>query len=154
MFGFEPHFEYVCSITATLGPPELIGPVPEGIRANFYITGGTIEGPKLQGKIRPVGADWFTLRSDGIGIVDVRATAETDDGALIYAAYTGMTDAGEDGYDRYLHGQVPALIPLRLTPRFSTAHPAYRWLNRLQCVGIGEIDMQRLEVRYDVYALK
>lgn len=28
-------------------------------------------------------ADWFTLRTDGVGILNVRATIETDDGALI-----------------------------------------------------------------------
>ena len=30
--------EHICSYTATLAaPPEIIGPVPEGIRANFYV---------------------------------------------------------------------------------------------------------------------
>jgi hypothetical protein len=34
------------------------------------------------------------------------------------------------------------------------AHPDYRWLDRLQCVGFGEVNVQRLEVRFDIYALK
>ena len=57
--------------------------VPEGIRANFYLDGGTIEGPRLQGKVLAVGADYLLLRSDGVGVLDVRATFEAADGALI-----------------------------------------------------------------------
>ncbi len=154
MFGFEPRLEYVFSLTCALQPPEVIGPLPEGIRANFYLAGGEIDGPKLHGKIRPVGADWFTMRSDGVGILDIRATFETDDGALVYAAYTGMTDAGQDGYERFLRQDLPPVLPLRIIPRYSTAHPNYQWLNRLQCVGFGEVNLQSLEVRFDIYALK
>ena len=49
---------------------------------------GELRGPKLNGKVRPVGADWALLRPEGVTITDVRATIETDDGALISAAYT------------------------------------------------------------------
>jgi hypothetical protein len=35
-----------------------------------------------------------------------------------------------------------------------TAHPDYTWLNRLQCVGIGEASPERSEVCYDVYAVR
>lgn len=154
MFGFEPQLEYLFSMTVQLRPPEIIGPVPEGIRANFYIAGGSFDGPKGRGTIRPVGADWYTMRPDGVGCLDIRATAETDDGALIYATYTGLSDAGQDGYQHFARGELSPVIPLRVAPRFTSAHPNYLWLNRLQCVGIGEIDTQKLEVRYDIYALK
>jgi hypothetical protein len=66
--------EHILSYTATLDEPEVIGPVPEGVRANFFMTRGEVAGPKLRGKIRPIGGDWFTLRTDGVGILDVRAT--------------------------------------------------------------------------------
>ncbi len=33
----------------------------------------------------------------------------------------------------------------------TTAHPAYAWLNRLQCLGIGEVDLSKNRVTYDVY---
>jgi len=154
MFGFEPRMEHVFSFNVMLKPPEVIGPLPEGIRANAYHAGGEIDGPKIHGKVLPVGGDWLTLRSDGVGILDIRATIETDDGALIYTAYTGVADAGEDGYERFLRQDLPPVLQLRTAPRYSTAHPDYRWLNRLQCVGFGEVNVQRLEVRFDIYALK
>jgi hypothetical protein len=154
MFGFETRLEHIFSVNVLLKPLEVIGPLPEGIRANAYNAGGEIDGPKIHGKILPVGGDWLTLRSDGVGILDIRATIETDDGALIYTAYTGVADAGEDGYERFLRQDLPPVLQLRTVPRFSTAHPSYRWLNRLQCAGFGEANAQRLEVRLDIYALK
>jgi hypothetical protein len=154
MFGFEPRLEHVFSHNLMLKPPEVIGPLPEGIRANFYIVGGEVDGPKLRGKIRPVGGDWFTFRSDGVGIIDIRGTIEADDGALIYSWHTGVSDAGEDGYERFLRQDLPPVLQPRIASRYSTVHPNYRWLNRLQCVGFGEVYLQRLEVRFDIYALK
>ena len=83
--------EHLFAYTATLqAPPEAIGPVPEGARANFYVTGGQVLGPRLRGKLRPVGADWGTVRSDGLLAVDARITLELDDGALVYAHYHGL----------------------------------------------------------------
>ncbi len=69
--GWNISLSYVVTLE---NPPEVIGPVPEGIRANFYVTGGEISGPRLQGTVRPVGGDWLTVRTDGMGILDVRAT--------------------------------------------------------------------------------
>ena len=152
MFDYE--LEHLFSYTAILNPPEVIGPVPEGIRVNFYVTSGEISGPKLYGKLHPVGGDWLTLRTDGVGILDVRATFETQDEALIYVTYTGVGDLGEDGYERFLRGELRSTVPLRGGPRFQTANPDYKWLNRLQCVGIGEANLESLEVSYDVYALR
>lgn len=146
--------EFICAMFATLqAPPEVIGPVPQGIRVNFHITGGTIDGPRLKGKLRPVGADFFTLRHDGVGELDVRATIETDDGALIYVHYVGIGDMGSDGHARFLAGELPPRVSLHTGPRFSTAHPGYQWLNRLYCVAAGVVDMQTFEVRYDIHAL-
>lgn len=146
--------EHLCSYTAQLTPPEVIGPLPEGIRINFYVTGGSVTGPRLKGILRAAGGDWLTLRSDGVGAMDVRATMETPEGALIHVAYTGVAELGEDGYARFLAGDPPPTFSLRTAPRLSSAHPDYLWLNRLQCVGIGQADLARLEVRYDVYALR
>ena len=152
---FDYRLEHIFSYTATLAsPPEVIGPVAEGVRANFYCTGGTISGPRLQGKIHPVGGDWLTIRTDGVGILDVRATLESHDGALIYIAYQGVSDLGDDGYQKFLQGKLPRTVPLRAVPRFQTAHPGYLWLNRIQGLSIGEVNTERSEVSYDVYAVR
>jgi hypothetical protein len=146
--------DYLFSYSATLHPPEVIGPVPEGIRVNFHVAGGEITGPRLVGTVRPVGADWLTIRSDGIGVLDVRATLETSDGGLVYAAYQGLTDLGEDGYARFLAGEVRGTLRLTTFPRIQTAHAASQWLTRLPLVGIGSADLERRIVSYDVYAVR
>jgi uncharacterized protein DUF3237 len=147
--------EHICSYTATLAtPPEVIGPVPEGIRANFYVTSGEMTGPRIRGKFRPVGGDWLTVRTDGVAVLDVRATVETHDGALILVTYQGVSDVGPDGYQRFLEQNLPPVIPIRVAPRFVTAHPDYVWLNRLQCLGIGEYHAATNVAAYDVYAVR
>ena len=147
--------EHIFSFTVTVLPPEIIGPVPEGLRFNWYIKSGEVHGPKVQGKIRPAGGDWQVVRHDGVALIDVRTTIETSNQALIYLSYTGMVDLGEDGYQKIVQrAPLPSGLPLRTSLRFATAHPDYCWLNRLQCIGIGQTFMERLEVAYDVYAIR
>lgn len=154
---FEYTMEHICSYNVELDPEmEVIGPTPEGLRVNVYIVGGEVVGAKLQGKVKPVGADWLIVREDGVGVLNVRATLETQDEALIYLDYQGVMEIGEDGYKRFMEGDLPPVMPIRAAPRFITAHPSYTWLNRLQCVNIGEarVSPGKVGVFYDVYALK
>ncbi|WP_162932184.1 DUF3237 domain-containing protein [Solimonas sp. K1W22B-7] len=146
--------ERLMTIDATLqAPPEVIGPVPEGIRVNFFVTGGSFEGPRLRGRLRTVGQDAFLLRRDGMGQLEVLLTLETDDGALVEARYDGIGDFGEGSYEGFLRGELPERASLHTFPRLRTAHPSYQWLQRLACVGVGSVDLLRSEVRYEIYSL-
>lgn len=148
--------EYLASIRIPLKAPETIGVTPEGIRVNWfwYPAEGEIIGQKIRGKVRQMGGDWMTIRRDGVGLIDVRATIETDDGALVSVSHHGHYDLGPTGYQDFLDHRWPARAPTRTTPTFHTAHPDYVWLNRLVCVGIGEVRMQELAYAYDLYALR
>jgi len=151
---FKYAMEHICSYTATLHHPfEVIGETPAGLRLNVYISGGELAGPRLRGRIRPVGADWLTVRPDGIGVLDVRTTVETHDGALIYLTYQGVLELGEDGYQRILNGDPPLRAPIQAAPRFLTSHRDYLWLNRLQCLNVGMADFATSSVSYDTYAV-
>lgn len=152
MFAYS--LDHLFSYVVWVEQPQIIGPVPEGIRAIFYVTKGEISGPKLRGRVLPGGGDWLTIRTDGVAILDVRATLESHDGALIYIAYTGVGDFGEGGYEKFLRRELPNKVQLRVAPRFHTSHQSYLWLNRLQCLNIGEVDLEKLEVRYDVYGVR
>ena len=153
-YARAPRLELVCSYSATLTPPEIIGPVAEGIRVNFYVTGGELEGPGVKGKLRPVGGDWLTVRPDGVGVLDVKATIETDEGALIDVLYRGLGDLGPDGYQKFLRGDLPATLPLRTSPILRSAHPSFNWLQREMFIGFGAVDFATLQVAYDVYAVR
>jgi hypothetical protein len=151
---FDYKLEHVCSLKYLLAEPEIIGPVGEGLRLITPIAGGEVTGPRLSGKIRPTGADWATIRRDGVVVIDVRATLETDDGALIQLTYTGRGDLGEGGYESFLRGDPVPVVPLRIVPVMQCSHPDYAWLDRPQFVGVGAADLAKLSVSYDVYALR
>jgi len=102
-----------------------VGSTPRGRLFIFPIVGGSFEGDRLRGKVLAGGADRATATADGVFELDLRATLEADDGALIYLTFTGVRDDGR----QYL----------RTLPRFETAAPQYDFLNRLLAVGIGEI---------------
>ena len=155
-YGYEYQMEYVASYVATLAEPEVIGPVAEGLRLNIYVTGGTVDGPRMKGKILPAGGDWLTVRTDGVAVLDVRATIQTDDGALIYLYYKGVGDLGPDGYTNFLDGVPPSEdgFALRTNPWFQTAHPDYQWLTRGLFVEVGKAYLHKREVCYDVYWVK
>jgi hypothetical protein len=151
---FPYSMQHIFSYLARLEKlPEVIGPVPEGILVNFYVAGGEVHGPSLNGKFRHVGGDWFTIRTDGVGLPNVRTTIQSDDGALIYMAYSGVMDLGPEGYQNFLQQKLAPSASLYAAPRFHTANPKYEWMNRVQCVGIGEVNVQQMKVSLDVYSL-
>ena len=145
--------DHIFSYTVQYNRPEFIGPVAEGVRANLYSSGGIVDGPRISGKIRPVGGNWLIVRTDGVVILDMRGTIETTDKARLYITYTGMGDFGEDGYQNFLGGELPNHILVHTAPRFHTAHPNYQWLNRFQCLGIGKIDFSSFEAMFDIYTV-
>jgi Protein of unknown function (DUF3237) len=146
--------EHICSFTGVgTGSPEMIGPVAEGVRVNFYNGDGEVTGPRVQGKVRPVGGDWVTVRTDGVAILDARVTFETRDGALILVTYPGVIDFGHGGQERFLRGELPPVVQIRTSPRFFTAHPDYLWLTRLHCLGVGEYRPAARTASYDIYAV-
>jgi hypothetical protein len=102
----------------------------------FPAAGGQVNGPKIFGLVRPVGADWLTVRSDGVGIRDACATFETDDRhAPIYRLF------GNDG---------PRRAGLSALSRRAGRQ---RVVKRTQCLRIGAADLSTLTVGYDVYSV-
>ena len=151
---FDLQTEHICTFTALLDPNfEVIGPTPSGLKMDVFVTGGTVKGKKLNGTFRAGGGDWLTIRPDGVGILDVRITLETDDGALIYFTYKGVADMGDDGYTRFLEGNPVLKMPLRCAPLCLTSHPDYAWMNRKQFILVGEGDLTIPHASYDLYAI-
>ena len=146
-----PTLQLLLEYHATLKAPAVIGAGPFGSRQIFDVTGGAFAGPRLRGKILPSGGDWLLVGADGIGRLDVRATLETDDGALIYVAYFGVLHMNEkvaqavaaNGSTEY--GETYFFTQ----PRFETGDPRYAWLNGIVAIGQGKIAPGRVD--YQVY---
>lgn len=144
-----PQLTHLCDVHVDLGPPEIIGPVPEGFRMNVYVTGGWFRGPKLTGTLLPVGGDWLLLRNDGIGQLDVRATGVTDDGATIYTWYSGLLRFSPEQQAALLEGSMPeGPFTLNTAPMFRTADPRYAWLNHTLAVSTGWGDAGVVQYRW------
>ncbi|WP_299488456.1 DUF3237 domain-containing protein [Acaryochloris sp. IP29b_bin.137] len=151
---FPFQLNYLATVQVQLlKTPEIIGQTPEGLKINWFVKIGQVSGPKLNAIFSPYGSDHMTIRPDGIGILDADVTLTTAEGALIQTRYSGVFELGQQGYQNFLRRQWPNAPPLRIAPRFLTEHPKYQWLNRLQCIGIGEVQMSNLLVIYDLYAL-
>jgi len=142
--------QYFGSVTMVFRQ-EIIGETPDGFHINFFIESGRVVGPRIEATIRAEGADWLWIRRDGIAVIDVRATWETADGAVISYRSSGVLELGPDGYTKVTAGQLAGNPPFCTTPMLLTAHPRYRWVNRLQLLGFGRVDMERLEIHYDLY---
>jgi hypothetical protein len=130
-----------------------VGNTPHGVRRIFYVTGGTLEGPKVKGIVLPGGGDWCIGRPDGAIVLDVRVAFRTDDGHAIYAYYRGLSTIQDDTVGRILMGEAvdPSEYYFRTTPVFETASEKYGWLNRLLAVGVGQF--LPTGVAYKVYAI-
>lgn len=147
-WGYE--LQFFAALTLDLRA-EVIGEVPEGYRINFLAEGGSFVGPRIDAKIRPEGGDWMCIRRDGVGILDVRLTFETSDGALILDRAGGVFDLGPEGYAKVAAGQLQGSPPVYVHAAWSTAHPNWTWLNRCQGFGIGRVELEQLQVQADVY---
>ncbi len=134
--------EFLFEITALTGvkAPVFINNGPNGTRLIVTASGGTFEGPKMRGVVADVaGGDWVTARADGSIRLDVRLLLQTDDGAHIFMAYSGIGIRGGGA------------MSLRTAPQFETGDERYAWLNSVQAVAHGLSGDG--SVTYQVYAL-
>ena len=70
----------------------------------------------------------------------MRATLKTEDGAVIYIEYGGRMD------------MTTGL--LATAPTFQTSDPRYLWLNRVQAVAAGEVNLETGALVYTLYEAK
>ncbi len=153
-FAFE--LEFLFRVTAPFEPDKYpVGETPDGIRLNYrLLDGGYVRGPALTGEILHRGGDWMRVRPDGVGIAHIHALIKPDQGGIVLTEYTGICDFGPDGYRQLAAGNAPKRAPLRFAPRYLTAEPHLSWLNRLQCFSVGEVNLERHLVEYDLYAMR
>jgi hypothetical protein len=88
----------------------------------------------------------------------VESKNKSGNGALIYTTYGGVAELGPDVSKGFLAGNpTKAGSVADSHPVSYTWHPDYLWLNlwlnRLRCVGVGDVDMRQMRVSYDIYDL-
>jgi hypothetical protein len=126
------------------------GRTPYGDRRVIDITGGRVEGPKLNGRILP-GADWQIVLPDGTADLTARYGIETNTGARVLVRSDGLRHGPPDVLAAIARGEAvaPDRYYFRTVMRFEAADPAVDWLNRIIAIARGARD--RNAVRLEVF---
>ena len=150
MLGKQPIF----TIFAELEAITSLGRTPYGERRVIGILGGSVRGPKLNGRILPGGADWQIIRTDGTADIKARYIIETDDGARIMVTSEGLRHGPPEVMERLARGAnvAPAHYYFRTVMRFETSDPNVDWLNRILALARGQREARA--VRLDVYEVE
>ncbi|WP_370637340.1 DUF3237 domain-containing protein [Cupriavidus sp. AU9028] len=150
-----PALEHVADFEFELAAPLEAGVSALGQRRVIPILAGVVDGPLLQGRILPGGADFQLVRhagGDGFTVADIEAryVLETGDGARIYIVNSGLRSGPEGIIARLAAGEPvdPQQVYFRTAPRFETDAPAYRWLMRHTFVATGQRLPNKVRMRY------
>ena len=132
-----PGLRFAFAIKAKVAPIRDLGQTARGHRRIIDILGGEVHGPRLEGEILPGGADWQIVRPDGTIEVVARYTIKATSGALIYVQNEGLRVATPEILARMSKGE---RVPIdsyyfRTAPKFETAEPSLKWIERALFVG-------------------
>ncbi|MDF8335663.1 DUF3237 domain-containing protein [Novosphingobium cyanobacteriorum] len=133
------HLAPLMRMRVDLGKRYPIGAIPKGRRNVWTLTGGVVEGPRIRGKVAPVGGEFELIDSEGVCHIDVRLVIVTDDAANIFVQYFGVADTPPEIAARYRRNEVIDFGDAYFVtqPRFETSHPDYAWLNTVMAVAEG-----------------
>jgi hypothetical protein len=143
---------YEFTYDAILAPKVPVGEGPFGKRHVREVTGGKVEGERINGSVGSGGGDWILVGPDGWGRLDVRLQIHTDDGADIYVQYFGVVEYNEAAVGAN-EGKGSSDYPdhyFRTAPRLETGDPRYAWVNQTLFVGEGRLHPGPI-VEYRVY---
>jgi hypothetical protein len=147
--------EYLMTLYAPLDAPQQIDNTLfiYNVRA-----GGWLKGPKINGTIIAPAADWLRVMPGGNSRLDVRLTAKTEDGALIYVTYNGIISHTKESWDRAMKGEVLTSKDhyFIIAPTMQTSAEKYAWLNHVQCIGkiVEEKIGEGSYVKFDIFVIR
>lgn len=125
-----PKVEFVFEERVTLAPPVVLGETALGHRQYIPITGGTIAGPRLNGRVIPGGWDFQLRYEGGCGTLSADYFLEADDGTVIHILNQSFNCglASADGARSFFR------------PQFEAPEGPYGWLTRGSFIATLEID--------------
>ncbi len=137
-----PTLEHVFTISLELTGLRWVSPSAMGAkRGAVYVSSGTIEGPRLTGRVLPMsGGDFPLVRPNGVIDFDARYLLEAQDGAIIYMQNRGYRWADQAVMERL--GRNESVEPheyyMRVVPKFDAPEGPHEWLSRHVFIGSAE----------------
>ncbi len=139
---FSPKLEHAFTISIDLTGLRWVKPSSQGAtRAAIYAASGTVEGPRLNGRVIPMsGGDFPLVRPDGVIDFDARYLLEADDGAVIYMQNRGYRWGSEEAMAKMARNEPvrPDEYYMRVSPKFDAPAGPHEWLSRHVFVGVAE----------------
>jgi hypothetical protein len=135
-----PTLEHLCDLAVTIDAPVEVGQTAMGMRRMIPITGGTVTGPQMQGRIVPGGADFQLIVGDGTQAhLDARYVLELQDGSRVFVQNTALRVASAEDSAKIRRGESvdPARVYFRCQPKFEATTPQWAWLAEHQFIGVG-----------------
>ncbi len=116
----------------------------------YPITGGTVSGPRLNGRVMPGGADWATARSESVTELEARYLVQADDGTVIDIVNRGFHVASAAVMSRLDDGEQVAEEEYyyRTSAMFRTDGEAYRWLTHTVVIGMARAEATQVCIRF------
>ncbi|MCW2395924.1 MULTISPECIES: DUF3237 family protein [unclassified Sphingobium] len=150
-----PSFEFAFEIKIELGKRLRYGPTFWGMDRGYVgVLGGTVKGPKLNGKIIPhSGGDWPTVKPDNTVRFDARYLIEADDGTIIELHNTGVRYGSKEVLERMRKYEPvdPSEYYMGLTPRFDAPVGPHDWLSRT--IFVGKADRRESQSIFTYWAM-
>jgi hypothetical protein len=135
-----PQLEHLCDLAVTISAPVEVGRTPAGLRRMIPITGGTVTGARVNGKVLAGGADFQLILDGGTQAhLDARYVIELDDGSRVFVQNTALRVASLENSQRIMNGQPvnPDEIYFRCQPKLEATTPEWAWLSESQFIGSG-----------------
>ena len=134
-----PRLQHVCDLFVSLDPIREMGAGRAGQRRIIPIVGSTVKGPRLNGRILNLGADWQTIWGNGVAELDTRYAIETEDGATVEIRNYGYRHGPAEVLAAIARGEEvdPDSYYMRTHARLESGDARYDWVNRTLFVGSG-----------------
>jgi hypothetical protein len=130
-----------------------IGPAPDAIILHYTVASGTFHGPRLRLAVIPSrGAEWDTMRGDGVMALESKQVLRTPSGDFVCVSLSGLYDLGDDGYVDALDDLLTSKVSAKPVIRFQTGAKDYRWLNRELFIGYGQRDFGARTLELRIYS--
>lgn len=151
-----PTLEHLADLTVHVAQPieagQVLGLNSRGRRRIIPITGGTLRGPRLQGRVLAGGADFQLVVSETAADLDARYIIELEGeefgGQHLYVQNRALRRGSASDIAKLVRGEVvdPAAIYFRCVPTFEVSSPALAWLTESLFVGTGARHPDRVEI--------
>ena len=151
-----PALEHFCDLTVFVSQPleagNTFGLNSRGRRRIIPITGGTMQGPQLQGRVLQGGADFQLVVSETAADLDARYLIALDtpglEGEHLYVQNRALRRGSAEDIAKLVRGEVvdPAAIYFRCLPTFEVSSPKLAWLTESIFIGTGARHPDRVEI--------